>query len=557
MKNFSLLIKSILYSNIKVGNTKNVRRKTIAALITSFVVYLFFGIIYSLYIYSTILVFNENKYDYLKGNYISNIFAVTSLLSIFLLVILVYNYAIYNKSENLLIFPIKGNKLFFSKIVVGSLTFISFFLFPLVMNTFVLVGLSSSSVKLNIYSYISSTIFSLSNVVFYFTLISFILIFFESFTHFSTNKIFANVFMSIFAILAGLVFVYFMRLSSFSSNGKIDVSYIDSQLDKYQFLAPMGYLHKETILLSKPFSYAIMPLSIVADVLLIFLLDLYTKKKYLSLLVYKNKEFNFLKMFSKKKNDIQKEEDKILKDEKKKNKKYQTTFAELKRELRLFLPSLLLSILSSVISLGALIAIVTLATTDNINNFLPENLKYFLIGYLSITGICYPQITYNAYGLEGNNIYMLMSFPSKKLNIFKNKFLALNILYLPFALFFSILVSALFKVEYYYYFIYIFLSISYLFSVTALNYFLGLIKPNMNVTRNELMNQNPTFILVEILNIIYPGIYLLLSISMLYYDFLYYIIPLVSSIIYIGLGCLFLYYGKEQFDQLMKGRKNL
>lgn len=550
MKNFSSLVKFILYSDIKIGNTKNIRKKTIAALILSFFVYLSIGIIYSLYIYSALIIFNKEKFDYINSNYLNNVFAVTSLLSIFLIGILVYNYGIYNKTENLLVFPLSGNKLFFSKILVGIVSVASFTLFPVIMNSFVLAGLSqASNIKLQIYSYISSTIFSISSLVAIFALISFILIFIESKTHFSTNKIFSSAFMLILTILAGLIFIYFIYISSYSDLIKVNSSTIASKLDKYKFLAPMGYLNKETIFLTQPFSYAIMPLSVVLDVALIFLLNLYTKKSYTKTLTYRNKE---LKLFKSKKNKDNLDVDIKSAVKEKKN----ISKVELIRELKLFFPSFLFSLITSGLSLISLVLIIVFSTSSFITSLDP-GILYLIEGYFSISGIYFPQITFNSYNLEGNNIFMLMSFPTRKLNIFVNKFLSLIILYLPVSIINPILVCALFKLSYQYYLTYLFLAVSFLFASTALNYFLGLIKPNFNITKNDLMSQRPMFILAEILSMLLAAIYLILSIAMLFNPLMYYLIPLTSSFIYIGLGFLFLYYAKTHYDELMKGKKQL
>ena len=540
MKNFFLLFKAILYSNVKIGNAKKTRIKLIFSVVLSFISYIGFGIIYSLYAYSTIKVFNSEGYNYISNNYLDNIFAVAILISICMLSILVFNYTLYEKNEKFLTYPLKGNHLFFAKLLVGSLPFSSIFFFSLIMNSF-----TSSIIDydLGFYNYISSSVISISEIFFFLFVISFIFLFIESKLHLSTNKIFSIMFMGVLAILAFLVFFYFLYTSSTYSSPEN----INRQLSIFAFLAPFGFLHKECLLLTNSISYLFMPLSLIVDFALFLLLNIYTKKVYPRILSYNNKKISFR----------HNKEDKTNKDSIYLHLTKKNRFLELKRELKLLSPLFVFSILVSFISLVSLFITIFLATSNNINNFLPYNLKIYLSGYLLLSQIYYPYVVFNSYGFERDNIFMIMSFPSKKINIFLNKFIAINILYLPLVIFFSILISIIFKLDLAFYFVYLFLAVSYLFSVNALNYLFGLIKPNLNVKKGDMLNQTPMLLLVEFLNLIYPAFYLIIGVFLLLNENLLLYIGVISACFYLLLGFLFLYFAKNHYNDLLRGNKDL
>lgn len=570
MREFSSLVKAILFSNIKVGKVKNIKTRSIFSYIITFIVYLGFGIVYSLSVYSNLLAFNREGYDYLNNVYLDNIFAVTTLISVLLSIILIYSFVIHNKTEMFLPYPIKGNTLFFAKMIAASISCFSILFFPLLMNSFIIAQVKNVT-DLSLYSYFSSTIFSLIEFVFYLFLFSLIIVFIDSKLHLSTNKIFYYLTMLIISILAAASFIYLVSISSLSiDNSGIDK--IDSFLNTFKFLSFFGILHKESIFLTSSYSYSIMPITIVLLVIIIIVLNYYTKHHYHDVLIYPNNELKLLKNNNQKKYNFEKDKFEVKEnmnikdtnstDEKTKQKKrfkYINRY-ELKREFFLLLPLTVISFFTSFISLASIIIFVILGTNGifSLENT-EESIRYLITSYALLSAIYHPSLAYNAFAVEGSNIYFFMTIPNKKVNLFKTKFLILNLMYTPFTIIIAVIIPWLYQLDIGIYFVYILLGLSYLFTANAMNYFIGLIKPNFNFSKNDIISQKSYFILSEICTFFLPLIHLLLSLLIFIpnLEFLKYVLPIVSSAIYILLGLLFLDYGKEQYEKLMNGGKNL
>lgn len=579
MKEFSSLVKAILFSNIKVGKIKNIKRRFIFSYIITFIAYLGFGIVYSLSVYSNLLAFNREGYDYLNNVYLDNIFAVTTLISVLFSIILIYSFVIHNKTEIFLPYPIKGNTLFFAKMIAASISCFSILFFPLLMNSFIIAQVKNVT-ELSLYSYFSSTIFSLIEFVFYLFLFSLIIVFIDSKLHLSTNKIFYYLTMLIISLLAAASFIYLISISSMNlDNTGIDK--IDSFLNTFRFLSFFGILHKEAMFLSTSYSYSIMPITIVLLVIIIIVLNYYSKHHYHDVLIYPNNELKLFKKNNNKKYEFEKEkyeikeninikEDSIdsnkndinLSGEKAKQKKrfkYINKY-ELKREFFLLFPLTVISFFTSFISLTSIIVFVMLGTNGifSIVNT-EESIRYLITSYALLSAIYHPSLAYNAFAIEGSNIYFFMTIPNNKINLFKTKFLILNLMYVPFTIIIAVIIPWLYQLDIGMYFVYIILGLSYLFTTNAMNYFIGLIKPNFNFSKNDIMSQKSYFILSEICTFFLPLIHLLLSLLIFIpnLEFLKYILPIVSSAIYILLGVLFLDFGKEQYEKLMNGGKNL
>lgn len=577
MKEFSALVKAILFSSIKVGKVKNIKKRFIFSYVTSFIIYLTFGIIYSLGVYSNLLAFDKVDYNYLDTVYLDNIFAVTTLISLLFSMILIFSLVVHNKTEIFLPYPIKGNTLFFAKMVAASLSCFSIFFFPLLMNTFIIVQVKNV-VELNLYSYFSSTIFSLLEFAFYLFLFSLIIIFIDSKLHLSTNKIFYNLIMLVISILAAASFVYLVSASSMNLDNT-GTEKIDSFLNTFKFLSFFGIIHKESMFLTTSYSYSIMPITIVLLIVIILLLNYYTKHHYHDVLIYPNKELKLFKNNKKFEIEEKSNEEKIGKniqsnlkitndkdrkviDEKIKEKKrfkYINKY-ELKREFFLLLPLTVISFFTSIISLASIIVFIILGTNGSFSaDNTKESLRFLITSYAVLSAIYHPSLAYNAFSIEGSNIYFFMTIPNNKVNLFKTKFLVLNSMFIPFTIIISVVIPWLYKLDIGMYFVYIILALSYLFTTNAMNYFIGLIKPNFNFSKNEVISQRSYFILSEVCSFFLPLIHLILSLLIFIpnLDFLKYVIPIVSSAIYILLGVLFLDCGKEHYDKLMNGGKNV
>ena len=436
MKEFSALVKAILFSSIKVGKVKNIKKRFIFSYVTSFIIYLTFGIIYSLGVYSNLLAFDKVDYNYLDTVYLDNIFAVTTLISLLFSMILIFSLVVHNKTEIFLPYPIKGNTLFFAKMVAASLSCFSIFFFPLLMNTFIIVQVKNV-VELNLYSYFSSTIFSLLEFAFYLFLFSLIIIFIDSKLHLSTNKIFYNLIMLVISILAAASFVYLVSASSMNLDNT-GTEKIDSFLNTFKFLSFFGVIHKESMFLTTSYSYSIMPITIVLLIVIILLLNYYTKHHYHDVLIYPNKELKLFKNNKKFEIEEKSNEEKIGKniqsnlkitsdkdrkviDEKIKEKKrfkYINKY-ELKREFFLLLPLTVISFFTSIISLASIIVFIILGTNGSFSaDNTKESLRFLITSYAVLSAIYHPSLAYNAFSIEGSNIYFFMTIPNNKVNLF-------------------------------------------------------------------------------------------------------------------------------------------
>lgn len=532
MKNFLYLCQASLLQNSKLVSGKSWKRLVFSA-VTTIICFFILDITVSLNMSMTINKFIAADYNFISSDVLPFLYGIMSIIVIALHSFITYNFAIYTKSERILIYPIKGTKLFYAKYFGNLIFYISLLFLPLIANFFLIVG----SNQTNVYSYFSSIIYLICQQMCAMFIISILMVLIDKKTHLSTNKVF-TFFIEIFFII---IFVASLILIASVSSFARDVEFFTRFISMFKFLSVFGYLSSQSMLLSNISSYFIMPAALIITVLLFFVFSKVINKNYVNVLNAKNID----KVFTRKDKEN-------CSQPKIKNKRVFSI--EIKRNIKLISGVCIKMLISSVILLVIFITAVKMIELSPFFSTVSLKYKYMIIALASMffNSSISTQPFFYAFSIEGINIQMLKSLPQKKLNLYFNKFLSINLLILPVSLILPITLSLMFYLPYYIVILMSFLSICSSLAINSINYFFGLIKPDFTITKDDVFRFRIMMLGSAAASEIIPALYVAsFFVTDVFFTHNSYISLLVSPLIYLVLTATFFFLGKELFKSLM------